>query len=1536
VYNNQDEEIFMISLDDALERAKLSADDTGILSNYTYQMLVDQLSDSEKYEFTLSLIDLGIRTKLGSSVIVDDLFKAISKKATPISEYELDKEYGDLEDYESFEDEYEGELDYGGMSPEDFNHATVVLSLLGYDVSSMTPEDVARVVARKPKLLELQPKYDISGSWVHTIRQTDMNKLAKTAKEMANLGKEICVTDANEAPFWDFSEYRRFALVFNGVCKVLWNADVYSSSEDGQLSAVDKPIHHLDEMTEGWLIPSECELVGILCKDLKENEVDKFINVFKELGLDPNSDRTLQKTVSGLELIEFEEAQEYFDIPYDSGEIDIFNIENPEDLYESFQSGSVLDKLGQELINAAAKGALETVKLLLENGANVHAENDRALHLASINGYVKIVKMLLEAGANVHAENDAALREAFSRGHVEIVKLLLENGADVHADNDYALQWASRNGYVEVVKILLENGADIHADNDLALRWASSRGYVEVVKLLLENGADPHAEDDEALRRASSYGHVEVVKILLENGADVHADNDYALREASSRGYVEVVKILLENGANIHADDDYALRRASSYGHVEVVKLLLENGADVHADNDLALQWASENGHVEVINLLLESGADIHAGNDGALREASSRGYVEVVKLLLENGADVSVLTKEQQKEYAKYVPKKKAQTFKQQLSGLWTPDTWEEETPEDETTPSDSGQFYDWNKSEEPQEASLYDLYDLEKYKETLESAGIKVDRNGMVTFYQTNIPGVYSNQIPMKPIPMDKAVALLENNAKMVDNEQNRIKSLQDILSRLNSEFSGLDDSMQDVIANFDDVLALLEQFKYSEKSTNQDIAAIAEGLKTLRTFLSDSGPELSDLAYGIDQHADVIKDTQGKLDWYYQSQYEKSSDKNSLVEAMDVLMDVQQNDPAAFENLVKDMGGIAASFKRAFFRVAAPVSDYEISKEYGDIEDYESFEDEYEGELDYGGMSPEDFNHATVVLSLLGYDVSSMTPEDVARVVARKPKLLELQPKYDISGSWVHTIRQTDMNKLAKTAKEMANLGKEICVTDANEAPFWDFSEYRRFALVFNGTCKVLWNADVYSESSDGQLTAIDQPIRHLDRMTEGWLVPSECELVGILCKDLKENEVDNFINVFKELGLDPNSDRTLQKTISGFELIEFEEAQEYFDIPYDSGEIDIFNIENLEDLYESFQSGSVLDKLSQELINAAKNGDLENVKVLLENGADVHAENDDALLWASSNGHVEVVKLLLENGADPHAKNDAALRWASEYGRVEIVKLLLENGANPHAENDEALRGASSNGHTEVVQLLLENGANPHAENDEALRWASQNGHTEVVKLLLEAGANVHANDDAALRGASYRGQIEVVQLLLDAGADVSVLPKEQQKEYAKYVPKKKAQVFNRDFFLQKMSVYKNTDRLVTEEDIRLVHSYGAKNPDDFFSMYTDVLEQALRLGQLGYELGPVGHCSRYGKIPDSSRSYNYRDDYAEKGVSVISFEEDEAGSSGAKLFMSGRDIVEFDGILIEGAYGSDGENLVLPVNYYSLEDDLSGF
>ena len=87
----------------------------------------------------------------------------------------------------------------------------------------------------------------------------------------------------------------------------------------------------------------------------------------------------------------------------------------------------------------------------------------------------------------------------------------------------------------------------------------------------------------------------------------------------------------------------------------------------------------------------------------------------------------------------------------------------------------------------------------------------------------------------------------------------------------------------------------------------------------------------------------------------------------------------------------------------------------------------------------------------------------------------------------------------------------------------------------------------------------------------------------------------------------------------------------------------------------------------------------LAKAAESGHLDEIKRLLEAGADPKHNASEVLQWAAESGHLEIVKLLLPV-SDPRASDSLALRWAAENGHLEIVKLLL-----PHSDHAKALKG-----------------------------------------------------------------------------------------------------------------------------------------------------------------------------------------------------------------------------------------------------------
>lgn len=87
----------------------------------------------------------------------------------------------------------------------------------------------------------------------------------------------------------------------------------------------------------------------------------------------------------------------------------------------------------------------------------------------------------------------------------------------------------------------------------------------------------------------------------------------------------------------------------------------------------------------------------------------------------------------------------------------------------------------------------------------------------------------------------------------------------------------------------------------------------------------------------------------------------------------------------------------------------------------------------------------------------------------------------------------------------------------------------------------------------------------------------------------------------------------------------------------------------------------------------------LHNAAYRGDINAVKTLIEQGADVNARAGQVapLHTAASEGHANVVALLIEKGADVNAKSRwgyTPLMLAAMYGHADVAKFLIDRGAN----------------------------------------------------------------------------------------------------------------------------------------------------------------------------------------------------------------------------------------------------------------------
>ncbi|XP_055888713.1 protein phosphatase 1 regulatory subunit 12C-like isoform X14 [Biomphalaria glabrata] len=221
---------------------------------------------------------------------------------------------------------------------------------------------------------------------------------------------------------------------------------------------------------------------------------------------------------------------------------------------------------------------------------------------------------------------------------------------------------------------------------------------------------------------------------------------------------------------------------------------------------------------------------------------------------------------------------------------------------------------------------------------------------------------------------------------------------------------------------------------------------------------------------------------------------------------------------------------------------------------------------------------------------------------------------------------------------------------------------------------------------------------------------------------------------------------------------------------------------------------------FQDGCVF-------LAACSSGDKEEVKKLLQRGADINTANVDgltALHQACIDDNIEMVEFLVEQGADVDVCDNEGwtpLHATASCAFTEIARYLIKHGANVAAVNNDGDLPSDIAENDEMEKLLKdemkkqgidENSAKCEEEQrmlEDANKWlkdknveeikhpktgasalhvAAAKGYLKVMSLLLEAGVDVNAEDFdgwTPLHAAAHWGQEEACKLLVENMCDM---------------------------------------------------------------------------------------------------------------------------------------------------------------------------
>ncbi|PVU98548.1 hypothetical protein BB559_001474 [Furculomyces boomerangus] len=166
-----------------------------------------------------------------------------------------------------------------------------------------------------------------------------------------------------------------------------------------------------------------------------------------------------------------------------------------------------------------------------------------------------------------------------------------------------------------------------------------------------------------------------------------------------------------------------------------------------------------------------------------------------------------------------------------------------------------------------------------------------------------------------------------------------------------------------------------------------------------------------------------------------------------------------------------------------------------------------------------------------------------------------------------------------------------------------------------------------------------------------------------------------------------------------------------------------------------------------------------LNTVYGGNLEAVKFIVGHGADVKHNNCEALVHSLRNNYTKISKYLIEQGI----KVSEIGKYVTNGFMTEdldFIKFLVNNGADIHLNKDFALQCACHHS-LENVKYLVELGSDIYASKSKPLKNAIHSNNVEIVKYILEKSTKPHPNLGFVFRRVCLKGKYEMAKAIIES-------------------------------------------------------------------------------------------------------------------------------------------------------------------------------